>query len=212
MPNYLQKLLFIISLPIAFLIGYFVTLQSPPHNSAITIEAAPRSSTVKIDGKTVDTGTNKIVAGKHTIEVSHDGFDSQSQTVSTSVGQTAYAGFVLSPNSPDTKNWYQDITEDQKLSETISSHVSDYNSHQATQANSLLQELPVSFGDGHGGLVTIDSGVPVQGSSQPAVYVTAQTPADRQSALDWMRSNGYNPATMDIVFKGVGLGFSPGVD
>lgn len=209
MPTYLPRLIFLLCIPILFAGGYFSIRQTPPLNSTITVEAAPSSYKVTIDGKKASPGDNKVTAGQHTITVKKDGFSQQAQTVITAIGQTVYTGFVLVSNSASTKNWYNDHPDDQQLSESISSHSSDYNSELSTQKNTLLQELPVLYGDGRGGLIRIDSGVPIFGSSQPAIYVNAQSPSDRQGVLTWMRSNGYNPANMDIVFYGLSASYAP---
>jgi len=184
-----------------FLVGYAAVRHAPPRNSVITVEVAPKSAKITIDGKKAGVGNNKVFAGKHTVKISKEGFSQQAQTITTQAEQTVYLGTALSSNSPKTQNWYKENPDDQKLSEGISSHQSDYDSQTAVQSNTLLQQLPISIG-GAFGTTTIGSGIPVQGSNQPAIYISAPTATDRQSALAWMRNNGYNPATMDIVFNG----------
>lgn len=198
----LPRILLILAVPLFFWFGYASSRHVPPRNSTISIEAAPQQASITIDGKSVVNGNNKVTAGSHTISVQQAGFKQFSQTISTTPGQTAYIGAVLSSNSSATANWYTLHPDDAKQAEAISSHNFDYQSQQATKQNSLLQQLPITYDTG-AGEVTINSGVPLPGSNQPAIYVDASTPIDRQSALGWLRQNGYDPATMDIVFNGI---------
>jgi hypothetical protein len=206
MPTYLPRLLFIICLPAMFGLGYAMTRHGPPKSSIIKIEAAPEGAKTSIDGKRSHVGENKAVPGKHTITISRDGFKQQSKSTTTGVGEIAYIGVALTPNSSETSNWYDDHPNDQKLSDGIASHSSDYTSEKASQKNTLLQQLPLSFG-GASGEIKLESGIPIVGSSEPAVYVTAATPGDRQSVLAWMRNNGYEPANMDMVFNDINTTF-----
>lgn len=205
MQNTPWRLLIIVAVPLFFWFGYVGSRHTPPLNSTIDVEVSPQASAITIDGTPGRKGNNKVVVGTHKVVVQQAGFKQFSQTVTTEAGQTSYVGAVLSPGSSATANWYSTHTGDQKLAEAISSHSFDYQSQQASQKNPLLQQLPVTYDTG-AGEVTISSGVPLQSSDQPAVYVSATTPVDRQSALTWIRTNGYDPSTMDIVFNNISTG------
>lgn len=191
-----------------FVVGYLITYNPPTPDSTIKIETAPEGTTVIIDNEKADTGENKVWAGKHTVTFKKDGFKEESRTLTTKSGESVYVGTALSSNSEKTKNWYTDNPNDQKLAEGISSHYFDYSTSAAHQENTLLQQLPLNLG-GSGGNIRIDKGIPIGSSTQPAIYVTAATPADRRSILAWMENNGYTPATMDIVFYGMHTSFMP---
>jgi hypothetical protein len=166
----------------------------------LQIAVAPSSAAVTIDGHSAGAGKYEINPGAHSVVVSRSGFATQTRSVSVSNAQTAYVGAILEPNSPSTQDWYNKHSSDQQLSQSIADHASDYQSSANTQANPFLAQLPLSYGDGNGGQVTIAPGLPLPNSSQPAIYVTAATPAERQGVLTYMRSRGYDPAIMDIVF------------
>lgn len=204
-----SRIIFLACLPILFILGYLLVIDKSAKDSELNIEVSPRNSEIKVDGANGKFGINKLASGQHEITVSKKGFENQTRSITTTHGTQTYAGFTLKSNSSETQNWYKLNSKDQKLAETISSHQVDYDNKIAAKNNSILQVLPVVYGDGKGGTVRIDSGIPLQGSSEPAIYVSAATPDDRQGVLTWMRSRGYNPARMDIVFNGAYIGIMP---
>jgi hypothetical protein len=169
----------------------------------LQIQAAPQGTAVVIDGHKSSSGTHEINPGEHTIAFNRSGFGSQTQNINAVGGKTVYVGAILQPNTSKTQDWYNHHHSDQQLSQGIADHESDYQATATVQANPFLQLLPLSYGDGSGGRVTIAQGVPLAGSNQPAIYVNATTVVDRQGVLTYMRSRGYDPALMDIVFYDV---------
>ncbi len=202
-----MNLLYQLRVPMAFALiaalFFFLTIQAGPSSpkGTITAEVAPEGATISIDGREMSSEVT-VETGDHTVEAKMDGFATQSQQVDLKEGQTLKVGFVLESNSPETADWYTEHPEDQQLAEVILGQLSDFNTESAIQTNPLLQQLPYSYSDGNSGFVNIDHGVPVKGSSQPAIYVSARTPLARQEAVAWIRSQGYDPTTMDIIFKG----------
>lgn len=195
-----KKLVLPAAMLLFFYAGYSLALHKPSKNSSLKIEAVPKDTVITVDGNPARTGNVAVTPGTHTVEAFRGGFEDQSQTINTQINNTTYVGFVMEPDSEETVGWYKQYPADNKLAEAISSRQYDQQTSTAVEQNSLLQQLPVRYGDGHGGLIVIASGVPIKSSGPPAVYIHGSLPADRQSALQWIRSNGFNPATMDIVF------------
>lgn len=195
-----QKMVFPALLVLSVLLGYNLALSRPAATSTIATKVAPHGSRLTIDSKGVDEGNTAVIPGRHIVVASHKNFKTKSKTVIVKDGATGYAGFILDPVSFNTTDWYNDHPDDQKAAEGVSDFLSDYSTQAALNNNSLLQLLPTSFGD-RGDTVTINSGVPVPGSSQPAIYIDAPTPELRREALEWIKNRGYNISTMDIVFN-----------
>jgi hypothetical protein len=168
----------------------------------LQVQAAPSGAAIAIDGHSVSLGKDEVDAGTHTVTATRKGFATQTQSVPVKAGQTVYVGVILQPNASSTKNWYKNHASDQQLSQTIADQEANYHMTADPITNPFLRQLPISYGDGLGGLVTIDQGIPLPGTSQPAIYVTADMPTTRQQVLEYMRSRGYDPATMDIIFYG----------
>jgi hypothetical protein len=176
--------------------------SSPTIDSYIQTEVIPSGSTLSIDGQGVRAGKYGVASGSHVVIVSKKGFTTKTSTVSTTQSQTVYVGVALQPDSPSTANWYREHPQDQQLAEGLGSHEADYEKQAAIQNNPFLNQLPILYGDGQGGTVNITLGVAISPGGPPAVYVTANTPTDRQGVLAYMRNRGYDPADMDIVFYG----------
>jgi hypothetical protein len=183
-------------------VSYSVTVHtnSTPANSYLQIEVVPDGTAVRIDGHGVRNGKTSVSVGSHSITAEKQGFSSKSRTVSTKAGQTVYVGIALQPDTPNTSNWYATHPGDQQQAEGIGSHEADYENQLANQSNAFLGQLPLSYGDGQGGLVTIAQGVPLRAGGPPAIYITASTASTRQGVLTYIRNQGYDPADMDIVF------------
>lgn len=208
MPAWLKAIVVLGLVALSVWLGYDSFINKPDLNATITVEVSPADATITIDGRHVRAGDTKVVAGQHTVLASRAGFANQTQPVTAAAGQTAYVGFALVSSSPSTKNWYSSHGGDQKLAEAISSHRIDYYTKASLAKNSLLQQLPIVY-DGAQGPIRLDAGLPLPGSSQPAVYVTAPTVADRLGVLAWLRDNGYDPALTDLVFYSGNYAFSP---
>lgn len=187
-----------------FILSFLITLglsgNHTSSNSFIEIGAAPLGASATINGHGASIGKNEVNPGSYTVTVSMKGFASQSQSVSVSMNKSVFVGVSLTPNSADTQNWYATHPSDQTLSDAVGSKLSDYESSTALQNNPFLKQLPLSYGDGLGGFISISQGVPTTTNGPPAVYVRAASPGLRQSVLAYMRNRGYDPANMDIVF------------
>jgi hypothetical protein len=193
-------------LPVLFIlflwIGYSLTLQSytQPKSASLQLEVAPGDSALELDNHKASASTIAVTPGEHTVTASKQGFGTITRTVSASMSKTAYVGIVLQPNTSTTDNWYTVHATDAILADGIGSHAADYGNKLALQGNAFLKQLPISYGDGQGGIIEIAQGIPAEPNGPPAIYVTGATPTIRQSVLTFIRTRGYDPASMDIVF------------
>lgn len=182
----------------AFAITVSLGPQQPTGD--IEIEAAPKDVKVMANGEAIGTGKSTLPPGRYKIEVTKKGFESQSEDITITESDSIYLGFVLEPNTEDTRGWYDARPRDKSRAEGIAGRNADARSSRSTQNNTLLQMLPYEFGDGNRGIIRLDTGTAVDNSDETAVYITAKTPEARQTALTWIRGQGYNPGDMDIVF------------
>lgn len=186
-----------------------VHTSSPNANSYLNVEVTPQSSRVVVDGVKVRPGKVAVVPGVHNITFSKKGFSTEHLSASAQVNQTVYVGAVLQSNSPDTSDWYETHPLDRNLVDGIASHQADYEQKVALQTMPFLKQLPLVYGDGHGGIINISPGAPMPPSTLPAIYVTAPSPQDRQSAVIFIRSRGYDLADMNIVYKDMRVPLEP---
>lgn len=200
-----RKLLFPLFWLLIAWFSYSITANtgSPKPSSSIKTEVTPVSSVITIDGHKVRTGKVVVQPGTHTVSASRNGFGAKSRSVNVKLNETVYVGIVLQPNSPDTSDWYNQHPSDQQLVDGIGSHQADYQNKAAIKAMPFFKQLPTQYGDGYGSLISVDPGSPVPPATLPAVYVTAPNPRDRQSVITYIKSRGYNPADMDMIFYGL---------
>ncbi len=168
-------------------------------SASITIQVAPSVSHITINGETAQDGLNKVHPGAQQVAVSLTGFTTTKQTVSVSKGQDQYVGIVLLPDSATTADWYQTHLSDQQLSQTITGKTADNVGQQLIQKAPIIQHLPfigpgmeyeISYGN--------QSGI---NTDQPIIYIQSPTTQGQQDALLWIKNQGYNPSSLDIVYN-----------
>lgn len=186
-----------------FMIGFMVTYRRHDlPQGQLTLAASPSMADISIDGSRVGSGRRSIDVGTHVIQVSATGFTTYKTTVNVSQSRPKYIGAILKSSSGDTANWYTDHPSDQKLSEAINDRLSDTNSGEITTDYPFFSKLPVYFGDGHGGLIRIDSEAAILNSGKPSVGIYAAGPSQRQQAIEWFKSRGYSFSGIDVIFYG----------
>lgn len=199
--NRVKLIVILLVMGILAVAGYSIMFftKDRQKTAIIEIEAVPTGVKILINNRGVRNGKSKIEPGSYSITVSRDGFETQNKSFSLKPGEQKYFGFVLKSNSPLTKNWYAEHPKDSSIAEGISSKEFDISTSQAIKDVPLINDLPYL---GAGLEFSIDYGAPAPGESadKPAIYITSNTPAGKQEALDWIRRKGYDPNTLSIVY------------
>ena len=176
-----------------------VSIQQRPLSAKLEVEITPSDSTLMVSGEEHKEGVIKVKPGNYTINVSRQGFESVSTTVSASKGQTRYVGVVLVSNSPSTQDWYEAHPEDAKKAEGISSRNFDQSSESRAQEMPILKELPWID---H--LYRVDYGPSQRNPNDGeaiALYVTHYSEAGRNQALEWLKFKGHTSENTEIIIK-----------
>ncbi len=169
----------------------------------ITVQTIPNDSLLSLDGKTVNAGAIYLKPGTHTLKAARQYFDTVTEQVNTKNTSPSEVIYLLPiPSSPSAIGWLDQHPDIQLQREAQGGLASEILQNQINKQVPFIKQLPLVYGDGQGGIVNISPGVPLHPGGPPAVYVTAATPAIRQDVLTYMRSRGYDPADMDIVFYG----------
>ena len=168
------------------------------YSAQIILQVAPSGSKVTVNGTKTNPGTIGVKPGTNTIEVSKDGFYSTSKTVSLVKGQKLPMTIALVSSDPSTKDWYANNPADQSVLEQATGQQYNQQSQQAVQEVPLIQSLPyVSPSLAY----RIDYGEPLAGTTGQGIYITAPNTAGQQLALQWIRDQGYDPATLHIQYN-----------
>lgn len=179
-----------------------VFVHQKPLTAHLSIQFAPTSSAITVNGQNSRSGSLNVRPGSYKIVVSHSGFVEKSTSVTVAAGETKYVGFVLASNSPATANWYVDHADDQRLSEIITGKNISVDSTSQQTTLPIIKELP--FIDNY---YRIDYGVSKLHPSDPnavALYVKYYSDEGKQQALDWLKFKGYDPAKLEIIYINAG--------
>lgn len=184
-------------------IGYKLTSGgSDLPQGQLNLQVAPSSATVLIDGKPAKNGEMMVDIGEHEIGITMLGFKSYETVVNITQATPAYVGVILSPDSEDTQDWFENHPADQELSQTISDRQVDSSSQDITTKYPIFSELPTVFGDGADGLINIDSEAAINDSGKPSIGIYAADPQKRQEAISWIINRDYTISDLDVVFYG----------
>lgn len=197
-----KKLLLFIALAV-FAVGviifiiFYQNTRNRELSASIVLEVVPSGARSTINGRGVGQGTIKLKPGNAEIVISKNGFETIRQTVMLKEGESKYLGFALVSNSPSTADWYQKHPEDAKRAENLSSLNYDQVSSDNSQENPFILKLPFVSSDEQ---FRIDYGQSETDSNRIVIYISANSQEARNAALEWIRSVGYDPSKLNIVF------------
>lgn len=198
-----KKILLFIALAVV-VIGaiVFVAIYQNSRNkelsASIVLEVVPSGSKSTINGRGVREGTTKLKPGIAEVVITKKGFETARQTVVLKEGESKYLGFVLVSNSPSTADWYQKHPEDAKRAENLSSLNYDQVSADDVKETPFILKLPFVSSDEQ---FRIDYGQSDTDSNRIVIYISANSQEARNAALEWIRSVGYDPSTLNIVYR-----------
>jgi hypothetical protein len=201
----LRKLIYISAglLALGIIIVVFVLgLQSRDNTSTIEIQSAvPTDAKVTIDDGGVGSNSkNGVKPGKHTVVAKRDGFEDKTQEIEVAQGETKIIRLLMKPINQTGYEW---MREHPDLAVEYEAMVGQQFSTQSTKtvdANPLIANLPEIHPTWR-----VDYGKSVAYPNDPnkvAIIITYGGPEiDKQNALNWIKSLGFNPADYEIIYK-----------
>lgn len=168
----------------------------------ITIDSVPNDLKLTMDGKKVKSvGTIGVQPGTYTFEGSRTGFKTKKITVTIKKGETKNVNMYLDPDSVAGEEWLSDEKNTEQIvkREAEKGREHEEATQKAIKSNHLITELPY-IGPGYSWRIDYGPALPdAKFPDQPTIYIGGKTQSDRDSALAWLRSGGYNPDNMNIV-------------
>ncbi|OGL37414.1 hypothetical protein A3E49_02920 [Candidatus Saccharibacteria bacterium RIFCSPHIGHO2_12_FULL_49_19] len=166
--------------------------------SKIKINVIPEDSTITLDGSVIKERTLDVQPGEHSIEASKEGFKPHKLDFETAKGATKEIYLLPEPTSEEALEWLRANPDIQLRRESFASQ--NVTEQQAIFENEypILTVLPYISAD-----FRVDYGVSKKYPDNPnkiALYITAISPELRKMAVNWIMSQGYNPAEYEIVF------------
>lgn len=180
---------------------FYLGLQSRDKTATIEVQSTvPNDPTVTIDGdKVTSNGKVGVTPGKHTVKAKRSGFDDKSIDVDVKTGETKTVQFLMTPNSDEGRQWLRDHPNEAYQFEGAQGKEFDQTSATITADNPLIAHLPEIHPTWR-----VDYG---QSQKQPdnekavAIIITYGNDYAKQSALDWIKSKGFNPDDYEIIYK-----------
>jgi hypothetical protein len=163
--------------------------------ATLTIEFAPMSSEMTINGQKSKAGKRKYIPGTYEVVVSKTGFATKKSKVTISKGTPQYVGLVLESNSKDTQNWFSTHPKDEKLAEKITSLNFDQKSDEALDIP-IVAKLPFV---GPGELYRIDF-TSLSSTKRAIITISYKDEDSKADALNWITNQGFKLADYDIVY------------
>lgn len=197
-----QRLILMASILLVALLGYGiyeVTLAFLHRDKVnIVIHALPTDATIAItkDNKKASgsNGDNYLDPGTYTVTITKVGFQSFTQTITTTHGdapKNIIAGLV--PESDDATKWASEHSDEYSKLETLANAESDIANQAFAKKYPLLSSLP--YKDAY---YTIDYKLTDDGT--PIILISTESPQYRYVAFQKVYSLGYNPADYVVDF------------
>lgn len=188
--------IFLIALTVVSIIIGIVTVNQQKKNATIIIQFAPKSARAFINHKQARE-TNRVAPGEYTITVTRDGFDSYEEKISLTKDSERIIYAVLTPNTDETRFWYENNKEDANLRERIFFRDFSTGSEDAEKKFPIMKDLPFI---GPKRIYRIDYGKGSKEGTQ-ALYITYYSSDAKQMALDWIKEKGYSIEDYEIFYK-----------
>lgn len=195
-PN--TKKIIILALAVAIMILLFFMIQGFSRSSKIatTIEVMPKDSIVKMDGKTISSGTLYVKPGEHVFTAEKSGFNTAKSTIIIAK-DNHYAGLTPDPVSADAISWAKQPQNALEI-ERIGGIRSENSGKDASLKNPIIDRLPYSDILGP---FTVDYAFDATDSTKTHIVISNSTPNGRVKALQWIRDQGFDPANLTINFE-----------
>lgn len=178
----------------------FVSIRNTG-KSVVVVSVAPKDAKLLLDQtKYIKSGNDRIAPGNHVIKASRVGFVTEEQHFIVSKDVSNVVLVALTPNSnvgtTYLNNHQNEFIKIGDLGEQQNNRITAVIIKQYPIVNHLPADLSPLF--------TINYGKSKKYPNDPtkiAIYISAANPANRQSALLYFFSMGYDPSNYEIVFQ-----------
>jgi FlaG/FlaF family flagellin (archaellin) len=188
---------------VAFIALLFIALplilysQNLIYSGTINLKFAPKSATAKIGTSSAQFGDNKVHPGTYTVTISKQGFATYTEKVTVNNGQTVSVATALVSNDPSTADWYQTHTDDYSIAQDIGDDAADQAHVTMKKEFPIAQVLPIV---GLYSTYRVDYGKSPTKTGKYAVYISYQTEADKQKAIQVVKDKGYELSEYEVVY------------
>jgi hypothetical protein len=204
-PNFRKLVYAVAAVVVVGLLGWIFVLglQSRDKTAAIDVQSAvPDDINITIDGSKVASNVKVAVKpGDHKIVAERKGFEGQTHNVTVKQGETKTVRLLMTPNGPEGTDWARAHPDQFREYEAKQGEVFTQTSKDLTTKYPLIAHLPELRRSWR-----VDYGASVAHPKDPdalAIIITYVEGDDstKQQALDWIKSQGFNPSDYEIIFQ-----------
>lgn len=184
---------------VVVLIGGFLLLRGGPE-SKLTVQSIPNDLTLTLDGHQIPAnGEVKVKEGSHTLVGERNGFQSYTTTFTANGGDPLSVRMYLYANSAEGRQWTKNNPEQQRELEAEAGRHYDQIQDRLQKKYPIINQLPY-IGPGFEANYTNSKTDP---DNPEAISVTIEVfaPDGKTNALKWINGYGWDPATLDIIWK-----------
>ncbi|GAA1547858.1 hypothetical protein GCM10009804_00270 [Kribbella hippodromi] len=184
---------------LAVLIGGFLLLRGGSE-AKLSVQSIPNDLTLTIDGHQVAAnGDVKVKPGTHTLVGERRGFRTYTTTITARSGDNLSFKMYLYANSAEGRQWGQNNPSQERELEAEAGRKFDQTQARLRQKYPIMAKLPY-IGPGFEVDYTNSKTDP---KNPEAISVTIDVfgPDGRTKALQWIQFNGWDPASLDIIWS-----------
>ncbi|GAB3942462.1 hypothetical protein GCM10029976_063490 [Kribbella albertanoniae] len=178
-------------------LGSFLIFRD--RGATMSVTRIPNDLTLTLDGQQVDaSGEIKVKSGRHTLTGERRGFQSYSTTFTAGSGDELSLKMYLYANSAEGREWARNNPEAQGELEAEAGRNFDEGQRRIVARYPIIQQLP-HLGRGYKVDYTTSKSDP-QNPEALSIRIATYTADGKKNALYWITSNGWDPATLDIIY------------
>jgi hypothetical protein len=180
------------------LIGGYLLFRGSPE-SKLTVTSIPNDLTLTLDGKQIAAnGEVKVKAGTHTLTAERKGFQSYTQSVTASDGDPLSVKMYLYANGPEGREWAEKHPEETLEAEAEAGRRYDEINERLREKYPIMAALPY-LGPGFKATYEASKSDP-KNPEAISIVIATYTPDGKTKALQWIQGQGWDPATLDIIY------------
>ena len=184
-----------------FLVIFFSAKSNKTISTGVNFYISPTTAIIDVNGKKINKDkfyNLELPPGDYDIKVYATNFSDKTQKVNVKNGEVTSVYIKLDPSNNAGELLLKDRDE-AKIREEVSTNLYYLSSSAQNDQNPIMKYLPAVTADWR-----VDYGNSVSKPDDPSaitVYVTTYSDQDRQLALNWIKSKGVDPASLDIVYR-----------
>jgi hypothetical protein len=180
------------------LLGTYLVVKPGP-TSDVVVHVVPGDLMLRIDGVQVQANV-KVEAreGEHELVAERSGFATETRKFTVANGDPLTIDVALEPNSDEGSDRYKKHPDEQLAFEAEAGKQAFDNARTQQQRYTIMAKLPYIAGD-----FRMDPGVSKAHQDDPtavAFYIRLFSPAGRQKAEEWIRLQGIDPTTLELIY------------